>query len=158
MGVIANEAAAEFQAIVAHVPFVDVLSSMLDEDLPLTTLEYEEWGNPGQDPLAYQCMLAYSPYDNLRAQSYPAVLATGALHDSQVQYWESAKWVARMRECQTGDAPILLHMHLDAGHAGATGRFGTHKDIALEQAFLLERLGMPVRPLRGAASSPPCTP
>ena len=156
MGVIANEAAAEFQAIVAHVPFVDVLSSMLDEDLPLTTLEYEEWGNPGQDPLAYQCMLAYSPYDNLRAQSYPAVLATGALHDSQVQYWESAKWVARMRECQTGDAPILLHMHLDAGHAGATGRFGTHKDIALEQAFLLERLGTPVRPLRGAASSPPC--
>ena len=155
MGVIANEASAEFQVLVAHVPFVDILSSMLDEDLPLTTLEYEEWGHPGKDPLAYQCMLAYSPYDNLRPQAYPAVLATGALHDSQVQYWESAKWVARMRECQTGDAPILLHMHLDAGHAGATGRFGAHKDIALEQAFLMDRLHVLARPLLKAGSFPP---
>jgi oligopeptidase B len=140
MGVIANEAPTEFCAIVAHVPFVDILTTMLDEDLPLTTLEYEEWGHPGEDALAYQWMLAYSPYDNLRSQAYPAVLATGALHDSQVQYWECAKWVAQMRRCQTSDAPILLHMHLEAGHAGATGRFGAHQDIALEQAFLLDRL------------------
>ncbi len=143
IGVIANEASAEFKALVAHVPFVDILTSMLDDELPLTTLEYEEWGNPAQDSAAYHYIERYSPYDNLQQRAYPALFATGGLHDSQVQYWESAKWVAKMRRYQTGDAPIMLRVNLDAGHGGATGRYGGHEEIALEQAFLVDMTNTP---------------
>ena len=148
IGVIANDAAAEYRALVAHVPFVDLLTSMLDEDLPLTTLEYEEWGDPSRSETAYRYMERYSPYDNLRPQPYPSLFATSGLHDSQVQYWESAKWVAKLRRCQIGAAPILLRMNLDAGHGGATGRYGGHEEIALEQAFLIDTTAAPREPLR----------
>ena len=154
IGVIANEAASEFRALVAHVPFVDVLTSMLDDELPLTTLEYEEWGNPAEDPVAYRYIERYSPYDNLRPRAYPALFATGGLHDSQVQYWESAKWVAKMRRCQTGDAPIMLRVHLDAGHGGATGRYGGHEEVALEQAFLIDMTKSPREPLKARPPTP----
>jgi oligopeptidase B len=147
IGVVANEAAAEYRALVAHVPFVDILTSMLDDELPLTTLEYEEWGNPSADPAAYRYIERYSPYDNLRPRAYPALFATGGLHDSQVQYWESAKWVAKMRRYQTGDAPIMLRVHLDTGHGGATGRYSGHEEIALEQAFLIDLTGAPPQPM-----------
>jgi oligopeptidase B len=140
MGVVANEAPQEFCAIVAHVPFVDVLTSMLDEDLPLTALEYEEWGDPS-DAADYATIARYSPVDNVRVQDYPALWVTGGLHDAQVPYWESAKWVARLRRHQTAAAPILLWMNLDAGHGGATGRYAAHREMALEQAFLLECVG-----------------
>ena len=155
IGVIANEAAAEFHALVAHVPFVDILTSMLDEELPLTTLEYEEWGNPAEDAAAYRYIERYSPYDNVGPRDYPALFATGGLHDSQVQYWESAKWVAKLRRCQTGDAPILLRVHLDAGHGGATGRYGGHEEIALEQAFLIDLTQSPQEPLKASTPSQP---
>jgi oligopeptidase B len=137
IGVVANDASSEFLALVAHVPFVDVLSTMLDDDLPLTTLEYEEWGDPS-DPDDFAVMAQYSPYDNVRPQDYPAMLVTAGLHDAQVPYWEATKWVASLRFNQTGAAPILFRAQLDAGHAGATGRYGALMEIALEQAFLLE--------------------
>jgi len=140
IGAVANQVPNEFCALVAHVPFVDVLTSMLDDELPLTTLEYEEWGDPANAE-DYRTMAAYSPIDNIRAQTYPAMFVTGGLHDAQVQYWESAKWVAKLRKYQQGTAPIVLRMNLDAGHGGATGRYAAHHEIALEQAFLLQCAG-----------------
>ena len=136
MGVIANEAPGLFKGIVAAVPFVDVVTTMLDEDIPLTTEEYDEWGNPN-DKTYYDYMLSYSPYDNVKPQEYPAMLVTTGLHDSQVQYWEPAKWVAKLRDTKTDNNLLLLWTNMDYGHGGASGRFEQHKETAMEYAFML---------------------
>jgi oligopeptidase B len=117
------------------VPFVDVLNTMSDTTLPLTPPEWPEWGNPIEDPAAYDLIAAYSPYDQVSAQAYPPVLATGGLSDPRVTYWEPAKWAAKLREFATGGAPILLKINMEAGHGGASGRFDFLKEIALDYAF-----------------------
>lgn len=136
MGAVANMAPALYRGMVAQVAFVDVVTTMLDESIPLTTGEYEEWGNPNEQ-VYYDYMKSYSPYDNVTAQAYPNMLVTTGLHDSQVQYWEPAKWVAKLRELKTDDNLLLFHCDMDAGHGGASGRFKRLKDIALEYAFML---------------------
>jgi len=123
------------------VPFVDVVTTMLDDELPLTTAEYDEWGDPN-DPGAYRTMLAYSPYDNVVAQDYPNLLVTAGLEDSQVQYWEPAKWVARMRARKTDSHLLLLRTEMRAGHGGVSGRFQHLREIAFEYAFLLHLAGI----------------
>ncbi|WP_428655321.1 S9 family peptidase [Runella sp.] len=140
MGAVANMAPQLYKGIVAQVPFVDVVTTMLDESIPLTTGEYEEWGNPNEK-IYYDYMKSYSPYDNVVAQGYPNMLITTGLHDSQVQYWEPAKWIAKLREFKTDDHQLLLHCDMEAGHGGASGRFKRLKDIALEYAFMLNLLG-----------------
>jgi oligopeptidase B len=135
MGAIANLRPDLWAGIIGAVPFVDVLNTMSDAGLPLTPPEWPEWGNPLEDAEAYDRIAAYSPYDNIAPRPYPAVLATGGLSDPRVTYWEPAKWVARLRENTTGDAPILLKINLDAGHGGASGRFDFLKEIALDYAF-----------------------
>ncbi len=127
-----------WDGVIAAVPFVDVVTTMLDDSIPLTTGEYDEWGNPNEQAY-YEYMLSYSPYDQVSAQAYPAMLVTSGLHDSQVQYWEPTKWVARLRAKTTGDAPILLHTNMDAGHGGKSGRFQRFREVALEYAFLLDQ-------------------
>jgi oligopeptidase B len=129
-----------FHGVVADVPFVDVVTTMLDETIPLTTFEYDEWGNPNEQ-VAYEYMLSYSPYDNVVAQSYPHMLVLSGLHDSQVQYWEPAKWVARLRDRSTGSNRLLLQTNMEAGHGGASGRFRRHRETALIYAFLLDLAG-----------------
>jgi oligopeptidase B len=136
MGAIINQAPELYHGIVAQVPFVDVVTTMLDESIPLTTGEYDEWGNPN-DKACYDYMLQYSPYDQVRAQAYPNMLVTTGLHDSQVQYWEPAKWVAKLRELKTDDNQLLMHTDMDSGHGGKSGRFKAYEDIALEYAFVL---------------------
>ena len=126
-----------FKGVVAAVPFVDVITTMADASIPLTTFEYDEWGNPA-DRQYYDYMLSYSPYDNVEAKEYPHLLVTTGLHDSQVQYWEPAKWVARLRAKKTGDQRILLHTNMEAGHGGASGRFRRQREIALMYAFLVD--------------------
>lgn len=140
MGVLANEAPQHYQAIVAHVPFVDVVTTMLDASIPLTTNEYDEWGNP-ENTEFYNYMLSYSPYDNVRRGEYPHMLVTSGLHDSQVQYWEPTKWVACLRESKTDENLLLLHTNMEAGHGGASGRFQRLKEVAMEYAFILKVLG-----------------
>ncbi|MBT9288665.1 S9 family peptidase [Prosthecodimorpha staleyi] len=142
MGAIANRAGDRFGAIVAEVPFVDVLATMLDETLPLTPPEWPEWGNPIADPQAYDRILGYSPYDNVAAQPYPAILALAGLTDPRVTYWEPAKWVARLRATKTDDNLLLLKTNMDAGHGGAAGRFERLKEVALVQAFALLCVGL----------------
>ena len=122
-------------------PFVDVVTTMLDESIPLTTFEYDEWGNPNDEKF-YEYIRSYSPYDNIEAKSYPNLLVTAGLHDSQVQYWEPAKWVARLREIKKGDELILLRINMDAGHGGASGRFKQFREVALEYVFLCYLLGI----------------
>src|SRR5208283_4317903 len=119
----------------------DVVTTMLDEGIPLTTNEYDEWGNPA-DAQYYEYMLAYSPYDNVRPQAYPAMLVTTGLWDSQVQYYEPAKWVAKLRALKTDRNPLLLHVEMEAGHGGKSGRFQRYRETALEYAFLLWQLGI----------------
>ncbi|MFZ1686059.1 MAG: S9 family peptidase [Flavobacteriales bacterium] len=136
IGAVVNMRPDLWDAAVAQVPFVDVVTTMLDSTIPLTTGEYDEWGDPNEK-VAYDRMLSYSPYDNIKDAAYPAMLVTTGLHDSQVQYWEPAKWVARLRDHHKGDAPILLHTNMEAGHGGASGRFERLKEVALEYAFLL---------------------
>ncbi len=138
MGAVMNMAPELYKSVLAGVPFVDVLSTMMDASLPLTVGEYEEWGDPN-DPEVYAYMAKYSPYDNLKKQDYPALFVTSGYHDSQVQYWEPLKWVARLREFNTSGTPVLLHMNVEAGHGGATGRYGALKEIAEEYAFLIWR-------------------
>ena len=138
MGVIANEHAARYRSISAHVPFVDILTTMLDPSIPLTTNEYDEWGNP-QREADYRVIADYSPYDHVRAQVYPAMLVTSGLWDSQVQYWEPTKWVAKLRDHQRGDAPILLHTEMEAGHGGRSGRFEQLHEYARDYAFVLHQ-------------------
>lgn len=142
MGAAANLRPDLFRAIVAEVPFVDCLTTMLDAALPLTITEWEEWGNPADDPTTYDYLLSYSPYDNVRAEPYPAILATAGLNDPRVQYWEPAKWVAKLRATTTGDAPIYLKTELGAGHHGPSGRYETWKDEAFVLAFILDELGI----------------
>lgn len=137
MGAVANLRPDLFAGIIAAVPFVDVLNTMSDDSLPLTPPEWPEWGNPLTDPAAYDRITAYSPYDNIAARPYPAVLATGGLSDPRVTYWEPAKWVARLRPASTSGRPVLLKMNMEAGHAGASGRFDDLKETALEYAFAL---------------------
>ena len=138
---VANLAPELYRAIVAQVPFVDVVTTMLDQSIPLTTNEYDEWGNP-QVLGDYEYLLSYSPYDNVRAQDYPAMLVTTGLWDSQVQYFEPAKWVAKLRALKTDHHPLLLHVELEAGHGGKSGRFEHYHEIALEYAFLLDQVGI----------------
>ena len=141
MGAIANMAPGDYHAIVAQVPFVDVVTTMLDESIPLTTNEFDEWGNPKLQPW-YDYMLSYSPYDNIRAQDYPAILVTTGLWDSQVQYFEPAKWVARLRTRKTDANPLLFRTTMEAGHGGKSGRFQRYREIAEEYAFLLDQAGL----------------
>lgn len=141
MGAVANMDPKLFRGVVANVPFVDVVTTMLDESIPLTTGEYDEWGNPN-DKEYYDYMLSYSPYDNVTAQEYPAMLVLTGLHDSQVQYWEPAKWVARLREMKTDDNPLYLDTNMNAGHGGASGRFERLKRTALEYAFMMDLIGI----------------
>lgn len=136
MGVAINERPELFHGVIAQVPFVDVVTTMLDESIPLTTGEFEEWGNP-QDPRYYEYMKSYSPYDNVTAQPYPHLLVTTGLHDSQVQYWEPAKWVAKLRELKTDDHLLLLCTDMDSGHGGKSGRFKSYEGVAMEYAFLV---------------------
>jgi oligopeptidase B len=135
-----------FRAVLSHVPFVDVMNTMLDASLPLTVAEYEEWGNPNE-PEAFRYMLSYSPYENLRPGPYPAMLVKTSLNDSQVMYWEPAKYVAKLRTLKTNDTPLLLHINMEAGHGGASGRYDYLKEIAFDDAFLLRELG--VEPAKG---------
>jgi len=137
MGAVANMAPELFAGIIAHVPFVDVVTTMLDDDIPLTTGEFDEWGNP-EDREYYDYMLSYSPYDNVEAKSYPAMLVTTALEDSQVQYFEPAKWVAKLRTVKTDSNPLLLKTEMAAaGHGGVSGRYKQYRETALEYAFML---------------------
>jgi oligopeptidase B len=141
MGVAANQAPALFAAILADVPFVDVLNTMLDAELPLTPPEWLEWGNPGADRQAFETIRNYSPYDNVRAQDYPPILALGGLTDPRVTYWEPAKWLAKLRATATGGGPFLLKTNMDAGHGGASGRFDALEEVALQFAFALAAVG-----------------
>jgi oligopeptidase B len=141
MGAIANISPQDYRGIVAQVPFVDVVTTMLDDSIPLTTNEYDEWGNP-KDGASYDYMLSYSPYDNVRAQAYPAMLVTTGLWDSQVQYYEPAKWVAKLRALKTDRNPLLLRVDMEAGHGGKSGRFQRYRETAMEFAFLLDRLNI----------------
>jgi oligopeptidase B len=137
VGTVINERPELFKGVVAAVPFVDVVTTMLDETIPLTTAEYDEWGNPNNEEY-YWYMLSYSPYDNVSEQDYPNLLVTSGLHDSQVQYWEPTKWVAKLRDYHQGDAMILLQTNMEAGHGGASGRFQRLREIALQYAFFLD--------------------
>ena len=141
MGAVMNLRPDLFNGLIAAVPFVDVVTTMLDESIPLTTGEFQEWGNP-KNKEYYDYMLSYSPYDNVEAKEYPNLLITSGLHDSQVQYWEPTKWVAKLRELKTDSNLLFLHTNMDAGHGGASGRFNSLKEMALEYTFLfyLEKL------------------
>ena len=137
MGAIMNLRPELFHGILAGVPFVDVVTTMLDDSIPLTTSEYDEWGDPNREDF-YQYLLSYSPYDNVEPKAYPNLLVTTGLHDSQVQYWEPAKWVAKLRAMNTGKNIILLKTDMNAGHGGASGRFEQYKETALKYAFILD--------------------
>jgi len=140
MGGIANMRPDLWNGIVAAVPFVDVVTTMLDDSIPLTTGEYDEWGNPN-DPIYYRYMKSYSPYDNVEAKDYPSILITTGYHDSQVQYWEPAKWIAKLREMRTDKNPLMMYCNMDTGHGGASGRFQRYKEVAMEYAYLLDMAG-----------------
>ena len=140
MGVVLNEAPQLYNGVIAAVPFVDVISTMLDDSIPLTTGEYDEWGNPNEKEY-YDYMKSYSPYDNVKAQEYPNILITTGFHDSQVQYWEPAKWTAKLRALKTDKNILLFHTNMDAGHGGASGRFDALKEVAEDYAFLLDLEG-----------------
>jgi len=144
MGAVTNLRPDLFTAVLSHVPFVDVMNTMLDATLPLTVAEYEEWGNPNE-PEAFAYMRSYSPYDNLESlanKPIPAMLVKTSLNDSQVMYWEPAKYVAKLRTLKTNPTPLLLHINMDAGHGGASGRYDYLKEIAFDYAFLLRELGL----------------
>jgi oligopeptidase B len=141
VGAVANLSPEHYRGIVAQVPFVDVVTTMLDDSIPLTTNEYDEWGNP-TERRDYDYMLSYSPYDNVRAQPYPAMFVTTGLWDSQVQYYEPAKWIAKLRALKTDHNAVFLHVDMDAGHGGKSGRFQRYREIAMEYAFLLDQAGI----------------
>ena len=142
MGAVANLQPDLFGGIIAEVPFVDVLNTMLDDTLPLTPPEWPEWGNPITDPDAFRTILAYSPYDNVAAQRYPAILAMAGLTDPRVTYWEPAKWVARLRATMNGGGPVVLRTNMGAGHGGASGRFSRLDEVAIAYAFALRVTGI----------------
>ncbi len=141
MGAVANQAPELYRGIVSLVPFVDVVTTMLDESIPLTTNEFDEWGNPKQK-VFYDYMLTYSPYDNIKAQAYPAIYVHSGLWDSQVQYFEPTKYVARLRARKTGDSPLLLRTNMEAGHGGNSGRFQRYREYAEQYAFMLDQAGI----------------
>jgi oligopeptidase B len=141
VGAVANMRPDLFHVVIADVPFVDIINTMQDKSLPLTTQEYEQWGNPGEEE-AYRYMLSYSPYDNVKPQNYPNILATAGWNDSQVMYHEPTKWVAKLRALKTDDNILLLKTNLESGHGGATGRFDYLKDVAFRYAFLIDRMGV----------------
>jgi oligopeptidase B len=141
IGAVANLAPELFAGLIAEVPFVDVLDTMLDDSLPLTPPEWPEWGNPIVSEADFRTILAYSPYDNVTARPYPAILAMAGLTDPRVTYWEPAKWVAKLRANTTGDRPILLKTNMDAGHGGAAGRFDRLQESAFATAFALKVAG-----------------
>lgn len=136
MGVAINQRPELFHGVIAQVPFVDVVTTMLDESIPLTTGEFEEWGESAGSAIL-RIYESYSPYDNVTAQVYPHLLVTTGLHDSQVQYWEPAKWVAKLRELKTDDHLLLLCTDMDSGHGGKSGRFKSYEGVAMEYAFLV---------------------
>jgi oligopeptidase B len=139
IGAVVNQRPELFKAAIAEVPFVDVLNTMLDPDLPLTVTEYDEWGNP-QEPDVYARIKAYAPYENVIAQAYPAMLVIAGYNDSRVQYWEAAKWVAKLRDRKTDDNLLLLKTELGAGHGGMSGRYQGLRDVALEYGFIFKVL------------------
>lgn len=141
MGAVVNMAPELYNGVIAQVPFVDVITTMLDDTIPLTTGEYDEWGNPNEKK-SYDYMLSYSPYDNVKAQNYPNMFVSTGLHDSQVQYWEPAKWVAKLRTQKTNDTVLYLNTNMDAGHGGASGRFEALKELAKEFSFMLDLEGI----------------
>ncbi len=141
MGAVVNMRPDLFHAVHAAVPFVDVMNTMMDASLPLTTGEYLEWGNPNEKP-AYDYMRSYSPYDNIERKDYPPMLVTTGLNDSQVMYWESAKYVARLRAMKTGHHTLLLKVNMGAGHGGASGRYDAIKERAFEMAWMLSQWGL----------------
>ena len=141
MGAIANMRPDLYRGIIANVPWVDVVTTMLDSSIPLTTSEYDEWGNPANKEY-YDYMLSYSPYDNVTRHDYPAMLVTTGLHDSQVQYFEPAKWVAKLRDMKTDNHILIMNVNMEAGHGGASGRFKRYKETALEYAFIFDLLGI----------------
>ena len=136
MGAVSNMAPYLWKGVISQVPFVDVLTTMLDESIPLTTSEFEEWGNPAEDEFYYY-LLKYSPYDNIKKMEYPAMYVTTAYHDSQVQYWEPLKYVAKMREYKTDDNAFIFDCNMNAGHGGGSGRTSARKEIAKVYAFIL---------------------
>jgi oligopeptidase B len=151
MGAVVNMRPDLYRGVIAHVPFVDVVTTMLDDTIPLTSNEFDEWGDPREKP-AYDYMLSYSPYDNVQARGYPSMLVTTGLYDSQVQYWEPAKWVARLRARKTDRNLLLLHVNMQAGHGGKSGRYEKYRDVARDFAFLLTVLERPdARAARAAA-------
>jgi oligopeptidase B len=150
MGAVANMAPEDYRVIIAQVPYVDAVTTMLDPTIPLTTNEYDEWGNPVEQQY-YDYMLSYSPYDNVRAQAYPAMFVSTGLWDSQVQYYEPAKWVARLRATKTDSNPLLFRINMEAGHGGKSGRFERYRSTAEYYAFMLSQLGV----ANAAPASPP---
>ena len=141
MGAVINMRPDLWNGVIASVPFVDVISTMLDESIPLTTGEFDEWGNP-KNKEYYDYIKTYSPYDNIESKAYPNLLVTTGYWDSQVQYWEPAKWVAKLREYKTDDNLLIMECNMDVGHGGASGRFKRYKEVALEYAFLLNLEGI----------------
>jgi oligopeptidase B len=141
MGAVMNMAPDQFNGIIAAVPFVDVINTMLDESIPLTTGEFDEWGNPKKKDY-FDYIMQYSPYDNVEAKAYPHTLVTTGYWDSQVQYWEPAKWVAKLREFKTDGNLLIMHCNMETGHGGASGRFQRYKEVAMEYAFLLQLEGI----------------
>jgi oligopeptidase B len=142
MGVVANLAPELFLGIIADVPFVDVLNTMLDKDLPLTPPEWPEWGNPIESERDFAIIRSYSPYDNVEAKPYPHIFAYGGLTDPRVTYWEPAKWIAKLRALNTSDNLVLLKTNMEAGHGGASGRFERLREVALDYAFALKVAGL----------------
>jgi oligopeptidase B len=141
MGAVVNLRPDLFRVVLAEVPFVDVVNTMLDASLPLTVIEYDEWGNPN-DPAAYACIRSYSPYDNIEAKPYPHMLVTAGLNDPRVAYWEPAKWTAKLRAKKTDGNRLLLKTNMGAGHGGASGRYDFLREIAFKYAFMLDVLGI----------------
>ena len=141
IGAVTNLRPDLFHAVVAEVPFVDVVNTMMDASLPLTVIEYDEWGNP-QDPQAYAYIRSYSPYDNVTAKDYPHMLVTAGLNDPRVAYWEPAKWTAKLRATKTDQNRLLLQVNMGAGHGGASGRYYSLRELAFKYAFILDVLEM----------------
>jgi oligopeptidase B len=142
MGAVVNSDPDLWGAVVADVPFVDVLNTMLDESLPLTPGEWPEWGNPVEDPKAFELIRSYSPYDNVKPQAYPPMFISGGLNDPRVTYWEPAKWAAKLRATRTDDNVLVLKTNMGAGHGGKSGRWESLKEAADEMAFVLWQLGV----------------
>jgi oligopeptidase B len=155
MGAVVNLRPDLFRAVVAEVPFVDVVTTMSDEALPLTVTEWEEWGNPRDDAAAYAYMKAYSPYDNVHPAAYPSMYVTAGVNDPRVGYWEPAKWVAKLRASKTDDNPLVLRTEMGSGHQGPSGRYDAWRDEARVQAFILAALGVERRPRAAVAGVRP---